>query len=197
MQNDHYHTYEEITTDAIRHFYEDPNIAVLIPTPTGWEPEVQSFRQLGSDFARRVASAAAASVEEIKDADYKLTDSSQEKRDIMYIYENMIRYVLPAFDEAVAIYEHQMKEFGQLTTILTALSAALTALMVVTIAVNVLRARTKLLQRVHANRVSICLALEIPRCVAVRFYKYFSDLELDMAMMQDAEEQVTQTLSEL
>lgn len=55
MQNDHYESYKHVETSAIRHFYDDPDIVVNIPRPTGWEISEQSFRHLGSDFARRVS----------------------------------------------------------------------------------------------------------------------------------------------
>lgn len=185
MQENHYATYEQITTSAIQDFYEDPSIKVNMPRPTGWEHELQSFRQLGYDFARRVASAASTTIAEHLDSNYELDTASKEKRDIAYLFENMIRYVRPSFDDAVTIYGHQMNEFGRLTTTITTLSACLTGLLVVAIAVNVLRARAEVIKRVHSNRVSISLALELPRRISLRFYKYYSEVELDMAIMED------------
>ncbi len=64
----------------------------------------------------------------------------------MYVFENTVRHILPAFDTAVAIYEHQINNFGKLTTILTSVSSALTSLVVIAIAINVLRARADLLK---------------------------------------------------
>ncbi len=55
LQAEHYHTLEHITTQDIWHFYEDESITVMIPTPTGWEEDLKSFRDLGSEFARRVS----------------------------------------------------------------------------------------------------------------------------------------------
>eukprot|EP00961_Rhodomonas_salina_P059540 799740-Rhodomonas_salina.2 len=94
----------------------------------------------------QVASAASTTIAEHLDSNYELDTASKEKRDIAYLFENMIRYVRPSFDDAVTIYGHQMNEFGRLTTTITTLSACLTGLLVVAIAVNVLRARAEVIK---------------------------------------------------
>eukprot|EP00961_Rhodomonas_salina_P066470 892806-Rhodomonas_salina.1 len=58
----------------------------------------------------------------------------------------MIRYVLPAFDQAVVIYQKQMDAFGVLSTMLTSGAAGLTSFVVLIIAIDVLRARVELLK---------------------------------------------------
>ncbi len=246
-QEDHFKLYTEITTEKISDFYESETHDIKIPTPTGWEEELQSFRELGSDFARRVrgpsveqpamqprgqtsgiasvpadalrasrrrccsqvASASSETPENLADPNFRMAEVSMEKRDVTctfppaplvvipahsasvsppsplsprapplcsdsvrprtrlpprppppsppalplplsppnrYVMENTLRSVLPSFDTAVEIYEHQMDAFGRLTTILTLVSCALTSMVVVAIAINVLRARAQLLQ---------------------------------------------------
>jgi hypothetical protein len=94
----------------------------------------------------QVASASSATEANLANPSFKLGEISVEERDVMYVFENTIRSILPAFDAAVEIYEHQMNEFGRLTTILTSVSSALTSIVVIAIAINVLRARVNLLQ---------------------------------------------------
>ncbi len=86
------------------------------------------------------------SAHELADPNFKLDEISVEKMSAMFVFENTIRFILPAFDTAVAIYEHQMNDFGRLTTILTSVSSALNSIVVIAIAINVLRARTALLK---------------------------------------------------
>jgi len=195
MQRDHYVTFSKITTKKIQDFYDDPTLEINIPSAGGWETVKQSFRHLGTDFPRRVASAASASYEEHKNTNYRLSEISTEKQDISYVFENMIRYVLPAFDQAVVIYQQQMDDFGVLSTMLTTGAAALTSVVVLIIAIDVLRARVELLKRVNSNRLAIELALELPHTVSAKFYKYFSDLELDMAIMEDEDQEVRERLA--
>eukprot|EP00961_Rhodomonas_salina_P177961 2399887-Rhodomonas_salina.3 len=56
----------------------------------------------------QVASAASTTLAEHLDSNYELDTASKEKRDIAYLFENMIRYVRPSFDNAVTIYDHQV-----------------------------------------------------------------------------------------
>eukprot|EP00961_Rhodomonas_salina_P173242 2336458-Rhodomonas_salina.1 len=72
---------------------------------------------------------------------------------------------MPSFDQAVAIYNVQMDDFGRLTTILTSLSAGLTGVLVIAIAINVLRARAEVLKvsrlclrpwRIRSRRAVLC-----------------------------------------
>ena len=195
LQLIHLENYEAIASKHMMEFYSLPNITLAVPAGDHWILEKLTFWELGNEAARRIERGAAASIEDLADPDYHVTNISEAKSQLVYINENLFRAILPGFEAATEIYQNDMLHLHELIVQVVAISTAVQCALIFVIAVVSVRGIWVTMFIMHHYLVACTLAFSIPHVSAKKFHSYYSRAEHSFRLTdEDDDEEVVDKL---
>lgn len=105
-----------------------------------------------NDFARRMLRAAETSSEELLDTEFRLSEISDEKRNLAFVFENTFTTLMPAYEDLLLLYEDEVKKFVVLARSLIAITALANSLFILAMTLFVQRTLRRVVPKMQVSR---------------------------------------------
>ncbi|KAJ1484657.1 hypothetical protein T484DRAFT_2494081 [Baffinella frigidus] len=194
LMKDHAKNFKLINAEDVETFYHSDR-TIYTPAVNGWRAGAMNFWNFGTEFGRMSRLASAIPLGEMANNDYTLSQTSEEKRSVMFVHESVFREAVPFFSEMVRIYESKVTEFGSTATTLTVIDAIINALLNIILIVMTLKT-VRVITLVQPEVVACRLALSLPRSTGKKLYAYYKAELQKLTALGDEQAEKDQLMAE-
>lgn len=189
----HHHMlhYQHVASHAAKDFFSNAFFAVQVPGGAGWLTESFSFWNLINEWCRRAMRAASTTAGELTQTDWALPSASDEKLNVAFTFQNTADTIVPAFADALDLYEGEMGRFAAMGQAVVASTAAINSVLFVGLAVFSYFTLHRILPRMQSKRLAVMVALRAPHKSKRTIREFYCQLEDQLlTSMEDGESQL-------
>ena len=153
--------------------YLSRKVNVAVPGQGGWRDESLSYWAMGIEFALRLEEASRVSITHTTSG----LNCSTEMRGMAYVFENVLRSAIPAFEETVSLAEQRAAKVQYFVTAVNYGALAGLGTIMLVLSVVVVRGNVRAIRKVHHTLFACRVAFALPHATVQKLLNHYTKLE--------------------
>jgi len=138
ITDQHNINYKEGNSPSVADFFNGAEFTLQVPLVEEWRNETYVFAAYVPEYTRRMRRAAAVTMMELRNPNYRLAEISEEKRNVLFMMEHTAYNFLPTLERTLLLYEDELRQFGFTTKIVVSVICSILSILTLVLSVFLL-----------------------------------------------------------